>query len=85
MQFPSKHGVVSPQVEHLVVSILLSGERPRSISELRTRTGYERQDIIEAVESLEGARVVILEGEQVRPTPAAERIDALGMICGWAT
>jgi DNA-binding IclR family transcriptional regulator len=72
----------SPLVEELIVLQVLRDDRPDgcSISELHAEIGYEREDITAAVDSLQAAGVVVLDGEQVRPSQAAKRIDALGMI-----
>jgi DNA-binding IclR family transcriptional regulator len=73
----------SPLVEELIVLQVLRDDRPDgcSISELHAEIGFEQEDITEAVDSLKDAGVVVLDGEQVRPSRAAMRIDALGMIC----
>ncbi len=54
--------------------------RTASITELHKEIGFEREDITEAVDSLAAVGVVVLDGEQVRPSQAAKRIDALDMI-----
>ncbi len=76
-------GTGSPLVEELIVLQVLRDDRPDgcSISELHAEIGFEREDITESVDSLVAVGVVILDGEQVRPSRAARRIDALGMIC----
>jgi predicted transcriptional regulator len=85
MQDSSKHaGLFRQQVESVVVATLLAGERPRSIRELQARTGYERGDVIEAAASLEDAGVVIVRDGELHASSPAKRIDALGMIVGWA-
>jgi DNA-binding IclR family transcriptional regulator len=73
----------SPLVEELIVLQVLREDCPDgcSISELHAEIGFEREDITESVDSLAAVGVVVLDGEQVRPTWAAKRIDALGMIC----
>ena len=62
---------------------VLRGDRSDgcSISELHAEIGFEWEDITEAVDSLKDAGVVVLDGEQVRPSRATKHIDALGMIC----
>lgn len=77
-QFPA-----SPLVERLIVLSVLRDDHPGdwSIGELHTDVGYERQDIIDAVDGLKAVGVVVLDGENVRPSQAAVRIDALDMIC----
>ncbi len=76
-------GTGSPLVENVVVLLVLSSEHPGgwTISELHAEVGYEREDITEAVDSLKAVGVVVIDGERVLPSPATERIDALGMIC----
>jgi biotin operon repressor len=85
MQDPSNQdrGTGSPLVEELVVLQVLRDDRTDgcSITELHKEIGFEREDITEAVDSLKDAGVVVLDGEQVRASRAAKRIDALGMIC----
>ncbi len=85
MQDPSNQDreAGSPLVEELIVLQVLRGDRPDgcSISELHAEIGFDREDITEAVDSLKDAGVVVLDGEQLRPSQAAIRIDALGMIC----
>ncbi len=73
----------SPLVEELIVLQVLRGDRPDgcSISELHAEIGFEREDITESVDSLAAVGVVVLDGEQVRPSQATKRIDALDMIC----
>jgi hypothetical protein len=75
-------GTGSPLVEELIVLQVLRDDRPDgcSITELHKEIGFERNDITEAVDSLKGAGVVVLDGEQVRPSQATMRIDALDMI-----
>ncbi len=85
MHDPSKQdrGTGSPLVENLIVLQVLRKDRPDgcSITELHAEIGYDREDITEAVDSLKDAGVVVLDGEQVRPSRATRRIDALDMIC----
>lgn len=85
MHDPSKQdrGTGSPLVENLIVLQVLRNDRPDgcSITELHAEIGFDREDITEAVDSLAGVGVVVLDGEQVRPSQATRRIDALDMIC----
>lgn len=85
MRDPSNQdrGTGSPLVEELIVLQVLRNDRPDgcSISELHAEIGFEREDIIEAVDSLAAVGVVVLDGKQVRASQATKRIDALGMIC----
>jgi hypothetical protein len=73
----------SPLVEELILLQVLRDDRPDgcSINELHAEIGYDREDITDSVDSLAAVGVVVLDGEQVRPSRAAMRIDALGMIC----
>jgi hypothetical protein len=73
----------SPLVENLIVLSVLRDDHPDawSISELHAEIGYEREDITDAVDSLKAVGVVVLDGEQVRPSQATARIDALDLIC----
>jgi DNA-binding IclR family transcriptional regulator len=84
MHDPSKQdrGTGSPLVEELIVLQVLRDDRPDgcSITELHKEIGFEREDITEAVDSLAAVGVVVLDGEQVRPSQATKRIDALDMI-----
>lgn len=76
-------GTGSPLVDELIILQVLRDDRPDgcSITELHKEIGFEREDITEAVDSLKDAGVVVLDGEQVRPSRATSRIDALSMIC----
>jgi DNA-binding IclR family transcriptional regulator len=85
MQGSSKQdkGAASPLVENLIVLNVLREDHPDgwTVSELHEDIGYEREDITDAVESLRAVGVVVLDGEQVRPSQATARINALDMIC----
>ncbi len=71
-----------PLVENLVVLSVLRDDYPDgwTISELHTEIGYEREDITDAVDSLKAVGVVVLDGEQIRPSQATARLDMLDLI-----
>ncbi len=70
--------------EHLLVMQLVFADRPEG----RTRRELENlardvdpEAIEDALRGLQAAGVVILDGERVRPSQCAVRLDALGVIC----
>lgn len=65
--------------ERVVVLQVLDGERSRTELE-RELHDIDREAISGALSSLEALGVVIVEGEQVRASPCAQRLDALGLI-----
>jgi flavin-dependent dehydrogenase len=70
--------------EHLLVMQLVFADRPegRARRELENLArGVDPEVIGDALRGLQAAGVVILDGERVRPSRCALRLDALGVIC----
>jgi hypothetical protein len=70
--------------EHLLVMQLVFADRPegRTRRELENLARDVDPEVIgDALRGLQAAGVVILDGERVRPSRCALRLDALGVIC----
>jgi hypothetical protein len=69
-------------LERAIVLLLISGERPEawSVSQLGAALGADTQSLERALDALAQSGVVLLAGAEVRASPAARRIDELGLI-----
>jgi hypothetical protein len=69
-------------LERAIVLLLLSGERRQawSMAQLGAELGADTQSLERALDGLSQSGVVLLAGADTRASPAARRIDELGLI-----
>jgi hypothetical protein len=75
-------GEPSADAQRLIVLQVLDGQETRTRADLaRVLSDFDPEALAEALASLEAEQVVVLDGEQVRASRCALRIDALYPLC----
>jgi hypothetical protein len=75
-------GESSPHVEHLIVLQVLDGQQTRTRADLTAvLSDIDPEAVADSLASLEAEQVVVLEGQRVRASRCAVRLDALDLIC----
>jgi hypothetical protein len=71
-----------PKLERAIILHLLSteGEQRRSCERLAAELGADEQALREPLGRLAGTGVICLDAGEVWPSPAARRLDELGLI-----